>query len=386
VTTTQTPVDGTGTGLPGSNGRRAVRTRRRRGPVLLVVVLVLVAAAGVAYVVVDPFGTRDQKTTIDSGSASTLAQVTMTNLSARSAESGTLGFAGTFKLMNKVAGTYTKLPGVGDVVGSGKALYKVDGEPVLLLKGAWVPAYRKLEWGDEGADVRQLNQALVDLGYASSSNLDRTSSEFGYQTYKALRKLQGAIGQDKSGDLDLGQVIFVPVDRLRVTEVSGTVGGAAASGQAALTASSINRQISVSLRATRQGNVKVGDQVVITLPNGRTTAGKVSVVGKVATKDDDGNITVPVLITPLKPKDTGELDNAPVQVAIVSETVKNVLTVPVNALLALAGGGYAVEVVDASGAHRLIAVKTGLFDDDAGRVEVSGAGLAQGQNVVVPTS
>jgi hypothetical protein len=43
-------------------------------------------------------------------------------------------------------------------------------------------------------------------------------------------------------------------------------------------------------------------------------------------------------------------------------------------------------VVDPSGAHRLVAVKTGLFDDSAGRVEVSGTGLSAGQNVVVPTS
>jgi hypothetical protein len=60
--------------------------------------------------------------------------------------------------------------------------------------------------------------------------------------------------------------------------------------------------------------------------------------------------------------------------------------VPANALLALAGGGYAVEVVDASGVHRLVGVQTGLFDDSAGLVEVTGNGVAEGQNVVVPAS
>jgi hypothetical protein len=148
----------------------------------------------------------------------------------------------------------------------------------------------------------------------------------------------------------------------------------------------MSRQVTVALRASRQSNVAVGDQVVITLPSGKTTPGKVATVGKVASKDSDGNVTVEVLITPAKPKETGQLDQAPVQVAIVSETVKNVLTVPVNALLALANGGYAVEVVNAGGAHQLIAVTTGLFDDSAGRVEVSGTGLAEGQNVVVPAS
>jgi hypothetical protein len=61
-----------------------------------------------------------------------------------------------------------------------------------------------------------------------------------------------------------------------------------------------------------------------------------------------------------------------------------VLAVPVNALVALAGGGYAVEEVDASGVHKLVAVSVGLFDDAAGMVQVSGSGLAAGQRVVVP--
>jgi hypothetical protein len=139
------------------------------------------------------------------------------------------------------------------------------------------------------------------------------------------------------------------------------------------------------LSASQQSDVAVGDPVTISLPNGKTTAGVVSSVGKVATKGENST-TIDVSITPSKPKETGQLDQAPVQVSIVSETVKDVLSVPVNALLALAGGGYAVEVVDAGSAHRLIAVTTGLFDDSAGKVEVTGDGLAAGQNVVVPAS
>ena len=64
--------------------------------------------------------------------------------------------------------------------------------------------------------------------------------------------------------------------------------------------------------------------------------------------------------------------------------VSNVLAVPVNALLALAGGGYAVEVVGPGGVHQLVGVSVGLFDDAAGMVQVSGSGLAAGQRVVVP--
>jgi len=63
-----------------------------------------------------------------------------------------------------------------------------------------------------------------------------------------------------------------------------------------------------------------------------------------------------------------------------------VLAVPVEALLALSSGGYVLEVVGAGGAHHLVPVSLGLFDDADGLVQVSGSGLAAGQRVVVPAS
>jgi multidrug efflux pump subunit AcrA (membrane-fusion protein) len=74
-----------------------------------------------------------------------------------------------------------------------------------------------------------------------------------------------------------------------------------------------------------------------------------------------------------------------VNVEITTESVENVLAVPVDALLALAGGGYAVEVAEDS-AHRLVGVTIGLFDDAEGLVQVSGQGLSVGQRAVVPAT
>jgi hypothetical protein len=82
----------------------------------------------------------------------------------------------------------------------------------------------------------------------------------------------------------------------------------------------------------------------------------------------------------------GRLDQAPVQVSITTSSVDNALVVPVNALLALAGGGYAVEVVGAGGVHRLVTVDLGLFDDAEGLVQVSGTGVHAGQQIVVPST
>jgi hypothetical protein len=116
----------------------------------------------------------------------------------------------------------------------------------------------------------------------------------------------------------------------------------------------------------------------------------VTSVGKVATTPSNesgpGTPTITVQITPTNPRATGTLDQAPVQVAITTRTVHNGLVVPVNALLALSGGGYAVEVVNADGTHRLVRVSPGLFDDVSELVQVTGSGLAAGQHVVVPAS
>jgi hypothetical protein len=93
-------------------------------------------------------------------------------------------------------------------------------------------------------------------------------------------------------------------------------------------------------------------------------------------------------VTPSDPAATGTWDQAPVQVGITTDSVPDALVVPVTALLAQSSGGYAVEVVGAgAGAgNHLVAVSLGLFDDADGLVQVTGSGLAAGQEVVVPST
>jgi multidrug efflux pump subunit AcrA (membrane-fusion protein) len=86
------------------------------------------------------------------------------------------------------------------------------------------------------------------------------------------------------------------------------------------------------------------------------------------------------------PKAAGSLNQAPVEVTITTGRVADALVVPVDALLAQASGGYAVEVIDAGGHHHLVTVSLGVFDDAAGLVQVTGTGLAAGQHVVVPAA
>jgi len=374
---------------------RGHRRRARRWWLTVVVVLVLAGAgAAVAFGgVVGRLGsTNTASASSDNAASISLATVTKRSLSQTTSVNGTLGYAGSYTVPGQLAGTITALPGVGQVVDQGQVLYRVDGYPVVLLYGS-TPAYRTLAEGATaadlaGADVAELNQALVALGYASRANLDPSSDEFSWATKAGVEKLQAHLGVDQSGVLDLGQVVFLPT-AARVTSVQATLGGHA--GAPVLTATSTTRQVSVNLNANRQSQVKTGDSVSITLPDGRTTPGTVASVGTVATAptSTDGTDTAPTVamaITPTRPQDTGSLDQAPVQVAITTATVADVLTVPVNALLALSGGGYAVEVADPDGTHHLVAITLGIFDDAAGLAQVSGSGLTAGQHVVVPAS
>ena len=370
--------------------------RRARRWWLTVVVVLVLAGAGAAVAFGGVVGRLDSTNTAsassDNAASISLATVTKRSLSQTTSVNGSLGYAGSYTVPGQLAGTITALPGVGQVVDQGQVLYRVDGYPVVLLYGS-TPAYRTLAEGATaadlaGSDVAELNQALVALGYASRANLDPSSDEFSWASKAGVEKLQAHLGVDQSGVLDLGQVVFLPT-AARVTNVQATLGGHA--GAPVLTATSTTRQVSVNLNANRQSQVKTGDSVSITLPDGRTTPGTVASVGTVATAptSTDGTNTaptVPVTITPTRPQDTGSLDQAPVQVAITTATVADVLTVPVNALLALSGGGYAVEVADPDGTHHLVAVTLGIFDDAAGLVQVSGSGLTAGQHVVVPAS
>jgi len=162
-------------------------------------------------------------------------------------------------------------------------------------------------------------------------------------------------------------------------------------GSTILTGTSTGRVVTIDLDADQQGEVATGDKVTITLPNGQTTPGTVTSVGTVATTPSGGGSggsspTITVLVTPDDPAASGTLDQAPVQVSITTGSAKNALVVPVDALLALAGGGYGLEVVSAKGAHSYEPVTLGIFDDANGVVQVFGRGVVAGQRIVVPGS
>ena len=422
-------ADHIGTDSLGSH--RGRRPRLRRWLLAAGVVVLVVVAAVVVVVITKPFGKKASSGAgvTDNASSTSLATVTREDLTSQTQVTATLGDAGSYTVVNQSgdtgqsgssassqsgssasSGTFTALPAVGQVVRQGQVLYQVSGVPVVLLYGS-TPVYRSLSEGMTGRDVAELNADLVALGYATRSELDPTSDYFSSATANALEKLQVALGVTETGTLALGQVVFLPTAAL-VTTVSATLGGLAGSGATVLTATSTTRQVSIALGASQRSEVNVGDKVTITLPDNQTTPGVISSVGTVATTSSSGSSgsggssgssgssssnsgsgssgsgtpTITVLVNPTQPQATGKWDQAPVNVTITTSTVRNVLVVPVAALLSLVSGGYAVEVAGHNGVHQLVAVSLGLFDDADGLVQVTGSGLAAGRHVVVPSS
>jgi Putative peptidoglycan binding domain len=407
-----------------------------------VVVVVLVAAGFGAVLAVGAFGKSGRPgsgSSADSGYRTSTATVTRGSLTSQTVVDATLGKAGMWSVVvpqssssstsssssgsssssssssasDSGSGTFTWLPRVGRTVYQGQRIYDVSGTPVVLMYGD-VPAYRDLSEGITGADVTELNTALVKMGYATRAALGPRSGwdYYSAETAYAVGQLQAKLGLTQTGTLSLGEVVFLPGPAL-ITGWGATtvVGSPAAPGTVVLTASSTTPVVTIDLDAGQQSEVKVGDAVSVTLPDGSITQGVISQISRVAssssgstgessgspgssssssssssTSSSNGSsgtgATITVLASLKHPEAARRLNQAPVTVTITEASVSNALSVPVDALLAQTGGGYAVEVTGPGG-HHLVKVRPGLFDDAAGRVQVTG-NLTLGQHVVVP--
>jgi len=366
----------------GQQGRR-----RRAVPVVLAIVVlaivVLGAGAGIAWAA----GVFRQENPSGAGQGApppATQPVIREDLSSQVPVTATLGYADSYTVRGQGGGTLTWLPPAGQVIRQGQVLYKTDnGSPVALLYGPG-PAWRTLKEGLTGADVRQLNHDLVALGYASGPDISALGWDyFSWQTADGVRRLESALGvSSPPGSLPLGSVVFEP-GAIRVSDVLGGLGGPGAGP--VLAATSDRHVVTIPLSTAQQSEVAVGDAVTVTLPDNASTQGKVSSVGTVAS-GTASNTTIQVTVTLTHPQVAGTLDQAPVTVYITTASSQGpVLAVPVAALQAQSSGRYAVEVTGAGDTRRLVPVAVGIFDDNSGLVQVTGA-LTPGELVVVPAT
>lgn len=343
-----------------------------------------VAAAGVAVVAVTvALGSGDDATPVRAAASSAAtATVERRDLVDRDTVQGTLGYADDFTLTAGAAGTITRLPEPGTVVRRGRSLYDVDGAPAAWLLYGSLPAWRDFGPGmSDGADVRQLERNLRAMGYDPDGDMT-VDDEWTWATTAAVERFQEDRDLTEDGTLTRGEVVFRP-GLTRVGDVRATVGQAVGVGAQIAQLSSTRREITVDLDADRQELAREGEDVTIDLPNGRSARGRITDVAKVAerpaSEDAEPTIAVTIVMRGRAGRGTG-LDQAPVDVGFARERRKDVLAVPVTALLARTGGGFAVEVVEAGGRRRLVPVEPGTYAEDY--VEVTGSGLREGMRVV----
>ncbi|NEC85104.1 peptidoglycan-binding protein [Streptomyces sp. SID12501] len=398
---------------------RGVRGRRTALIACGVVVVAAVAVVGALGL-----GGGEDKSVSAPPRAGSVVPVTRATLTERTDVDGQLGFGTEIPLPVKATGTVTWLPQQGATVERGDTLLRVDDRPVLLLYGS-MPMYRDLGLtatptvSDAGAsasgesdtgtgaapsaspspttgtgagtgttapapitgmDVLQFETNLAALGYTGFT----VDEKFTDATARAVKRWQKSLGLTETGTVGVGDVIY-SAGKVRIGQPGARLGSAV--GENTLTYTGTARKVVVNASASDAGWAVRGTAVGITLPDGKSVRGEVVSVGRQADAPEGGSsegesgagaATLPVTITIADQKSVGRLESGPVTVEYVGREVKDVLSVPVAALVALAEGGHGLETEDG----RFVAVKTGLFAD--GNVQVSGSGVREGMKVRIP--
>ena len=334
----------------------------------------------------------------------TRASVALSTVAAQSRDvdlyteyAGTLGYGDAVGVVTRGAGVLTAVPVTGSDLVRGQSAFSIDEEPVALLYGD-LPAWRSLSTSsDDGPDVLQLELNLAALGYGADLTVDQT---FTSVTAAALKAFETDLGQSEpDGVLDPGEVVFssgpIRVDDVltRGTTVSaGTSVITAALLEKATdsvadgvvtTASAPTQAVTFTIASSDQGTFAVGDAVTVVLADDRLADGVVGALSDTPRRNGSGasaDLVLDATISITTVPDGGLIEGA--ANVRVTDQVKNGLTmVPVRALVALEGGGYAVSVVDDAGVSHYAPVDTGLFQD--GWVEVTGD-VTSGDLVEVP--
>jgi peptidoglycan hydrolase-like protein with peptidoglycan-binding domain len=358
------------------------------------------AVAGLAAIAAGSLWTTSSKPSAGASATpstgTTTVAVTRTDLIETDQEAGTLGFDGARTLQSSASGIVTAVPAEGTTITRDRTLYGVGLHPVRLFYGT-VPLSRTLSLGvSDGKDVTQLESNLRTLGYDPYDDMT-IDDHFSAATYAAVRRWQKEHGQTRTGEVTLADLVFLP-GSVRIGAQHAKPGDRIGAGAKLVDITGTKRIATVSLPADSD-LAHAGDKVTVELPDGGRTPGVITQVSTTATSGSgssgsegsgssgsgsDPTVTVTIRLT--RPKATGRLDQAPVTVHFTRRRAKNVLAVPVAALVTLSTGGYAVDVTSGGTVQR-VAIKTGMFASNGaatGQVEISGPGISEGLRVVIP--
>ncbi len=355
--------------------------RRRARRVLLAAAGAVLVLAAAGWVLSRDDGGRTPRAATSAG----LVPVSVERRDLLSSQSvpGKLGYADPRTMASPLAGVVTALPSEGAVVAAGRVLLRVDGQPVVLLSGG-VPMYRTLSVGSRGPDVLELERNLHRLRYDAERPLT-VDDRYTGATAQAVRRLQRHLGVTQTGVLGPSEAVFAAGPR-RVGTIRVSLGARVAPGTPLMQTTSVRRLVSLTIDAADRATVHRGQRVTVTLPSGAPRGGRIATVGRVAREQAQGQSTrtvVDVTVRLASRHGLAGLDEAPVSVALTSTAARDVLVVPVTALRARPGRGYAVLVPGGGARTRLVSVVPGRFA--GGYVAISGPGLRAGMKVLVPS-
>lgn len=350
---------------------------------MLVAVLVVAATCGAGYRLLAGGDAAPAAEATDSRPTVTVQEGTLR----RSVRlTGTLGYGAPRTVTGAGDGIVTWLPSAGVTVARGRQLYRVDDAPVTLFYGE-LPLYRELAVpappeppADDGPppppvqyqrgnDVDLVARNLAALGFYDGTTRDATYSG---SLVSAVRAWQSARDEEPTGVLGPGNVV-VSAGPVRVDGLAAQVGDPAAAP--VMTVTTTAKVLTLDLLETDAQDVAPGRRIRVTLGDGTVVRTEVQHVGRPTSSDDGSPATVPVVVRPRTGGALAGAESGPVTAVLVTAAHHDVRHVPVTALLALAGGGYALERPDGT----LVPVEIGMVAD--GEVEVDG--IETGASVVV---
>lgn len=225
--------------------------------------------------------------------------------------------------------------------------------------------------------LRAAEAELADLTAAKDSSAEQAAVDAARESLDQARRAHDAT---MANGIRHSEAVMVPTEAVRVDTVSATLGQPAS--DAILSWTTTRLRVTASLTDGQAASIATGSTVHVTLPDHSALPGTVSAVEPART-DTDGARTGPTLVvdfTDAMPP--AEVGLPAVTLTIQSDAVDEALTVPVTALVALAEGGYAVEVVQPDGSTRLVGVEVGLVAE--ARAQVLSDQLTEGTEVVLP--
>ncbi|UCR87877.1 peptidoglycan-binding protein [Mycetocola spongiae] len=337
---------------------------------------VLVLGAGAGVLAWQPWA-AGPATAIGEGTAKTVS-VSRESLASNIVLNTQLGY-GEPGVLGGTGGILTELPAVGSTVRVGENIYERDGVAIPLLRGSR-PYWRELSIDSTpGKDIAQLEQSLVDLGFGGKITVDEKFTAATEQALKAWQKSRGIA--TPTGVFSPQDAVVVNADSIRIAEVKATLGDEA-SGPVLTYTSPLIRG-TASLTAAQSTSLAVGTTVTATLPGGGSLAGVISRIDTDPGSTAEGEKLPPRAVIDFADQEALAGIGLPaVRVSVAGEGAENALVVPVVALLALAEGGYGVEVVRGD-TTRIVPVRIGLVAD--ARVQLLGDDIAEGDEVVVPS-